>query len=608
MPQSYQILTEDEAETVEPVNLGTADSTVGALSVDVAMGGVLVGLRSGEIRLVSVDTGVDLGTMTGHRGPVTQIAVDPVGQLNASASFDGRIILWDRRSWQPVGTLDGHQGPVTSIAFSHDGSRLISGGFDRTVKIWDVSGRTVIRSLPAHSWIVASVAVSPDGALIASASRDGSARLWRSDTGGLRADLKGHGWSVSSIGFAMGGTRVVTGCWDGSIRIWDVSGECLGTIANERKRVVAIVVSPDGRHATAVLDSQELALVDCETCGLRRVIPFVGEGVTAITALTAGVGCVVATGDRRLDLWNLGGLESARPEKHDGDVSCFDLIPGGRYVVSGSYDMSLRIWDCNTRSAVSRLPLGPNAIMMQDIAVIDDGRRAVQAGIDPAKVWDLETGTLAGALSMKASPNEMESGMSAVTSVNGATVYGSTSQGNLCLWDVRSGQLIKKLNSGRSGISQLIVTADGKYAVQAAGSEKPALVIWDIDAGVAIHEIPTAGEFVIDIARVGSGFRFLTSQRDRQPRLWDTQSGTVVREFENVTGRISHIAVTPDGTRAMLVQSSRIDVLDLESGRILCSVNVVGDSVTSCIFPRLDLFMTGGDDGSVRFYRVAVKD
>jgi WD40 repeat protein len=48
------------------------------------------------------------------------------------------IDLWNVRTGARIGSLDGHRGPVTALAFSADGTRLISGGADTTAFVWTV--------------------------------------------------------------------------------------------------------------------------------------------------------------------------------------------------------------------------------------------------------------------------------------------------------------------------------------------------------------------------------------------------------------------------------------------------------------------------------------
>ena len=60
----------------------------------------------------------------------------------ATASFDTTILVWKRRSMQPlefeiVANLEGHENEVKCVTWSADGSYLASCSRDRSVWIWD---------------------------------------------------------------------------------------------------------------------------------------------------------------------------------------------------------------------------------------------------------------------------------------------------------------------------------------------------------------------------------------------------------------------------------------------------------------------------------------
>jgi WD40 repeat protein len=83
-------------------------------------------------------------SLQGHTDCVTSVAFSPDGQILASGSEDGTVILWDTATNQPIGIpfhqTDSNLG-ITSIAFSPDGRFLASSDYDGIIVVWDVSFR-----------------------------------------------------------------------------------------------------------------------------------------------------------------------------------------------------------------------------------------------------------------------------------------------------------------------------------------------------------------------------------------------------------------------------------------------------------------------------------
>jgi WD40 repeat protein len=80
--------------------------------------------------------------------PFMVLAYSPDGAVLAAGGNAGEVTLIDVATGKEIGKFRGHRGPVQALKFSADGRLLASGGYDATVVIWDAA-RVIKKGRPA---------------------------------------------------------------------------------------------------------------------------------------------------------------------------------------------------------------------------------------------------------------------------------------------------------------------------------------------------------------------------------------------------------------------------------------------------------------------------
>ena len=74
----------------------------------------------------------------GHKGCVTDIAINPTGTLIASSSEAHTVRLWNTSVCGKFKLLKCHPSPIRTVDFSNTGKYLLTGSNDKTIKIFDL--------------------------------------------------------------------------------------------------------------------------------------------------------------------------------------------------------------------------------------------------------------------------------------------------------------------------------------------------------------------------------------------------------------------------------------------------------------------------------------
>ncbi|KAM0247510.1 hypothetical protein ACHAQJ_009816 [Trichoderma viride] len=332
-------------------------------------------------------------TLEGHSEAVISVAFSADSQRIASGSRDCTVKIWDTATGTCLQTLKGHHDSVTSIAFMlADNQHIASGSHDCTVKIWDTATGACLQTLEGLIGPVTSIAWV-DGHRIASGTSADSVDIWDIAAGICLQTLEGHDNYVASIAL-IDGQRIATCSQDGTAKIWDMAtSTCLQTLRHGHRNDF-----PTGPIPIAIsADSKQVALDD----SAGRVIEIwdIATGARLQTlkrydskAFSSYGLCIASVLRDFVEIWDTATGTCLQVLKgHNGNTTSIDFSANSRYIASGSWDKTIKIWDTAINTTHSH-SLERFTFVSQWFDISTDGQYIVSESYGSVKIWDAATG------------------------------------------------------------------------------------------------------------------------------------------------------------------------------------------------------------------------
>ena len=435
-----------------------------------------------------------------HNFPVENdhytLAISPDGSSAISGSNFGDIYRWDLESREQIGTLHGHEGMVRSLTYTSDGSRIISIDSNGKLILWDAENGAILMQANVHEaggegWSVSrtpmvQVAVGPENRLAVSSAEDRALVIWDlSDPAELRS-LVGHQAPVAGVAITLDGKYALTGsgsldlggepAGDNSLRLWDVeTGDLLQVLEGHESTVIIVDVSEDGRRG-----------------------------------LTGSL-------DGTMRWWDLeNGVELQRFDAHTSGVFAIAFSSDWKYALSGSMsadtfpDDGIRLWDLETGEMLSEWdgPINSTAIIfnpdnktafadfgkLQSIDIEKDEIKevspyacctglAITADRKIAYIVD-NNDTILRSLNLETNLIIQEYGphggvrTRVSLSDDDQVLLSSGLNGNLYLWDVDTGEIIREFNANFLVVD---IDMDAKGSIGISPGPNNSAILWRLD-------------------------------------------------------------------------------------------------------------------------------
>ncbi|XP_027863648.1 striatin isoform X4 [Xiphophorus couchianus] len=290
-----------------------------------------------------------------------------------------------RKTWNPKFTLRSHFDGIRALTFHPVEPVLITASEDHTLKMWNLQKTAPakkstsldvepIYTFRAHRGAVLSVVMSSTGEQCFSGGVDGTIQCWNTpnpnidpydsyDPSVLRGELSGHTDSVWGLVYSSAHQRLLSCSADGTVRLWDANTTSPSlAVFNENKKLgvsssVDLVCSEPAHLVTSFTNGQ-IGLFNMETRQLvlsmeSNLEPGTPCQINKVLSHPTFPITITAQEDRHIKFFdNNSGKLIHSMVAHLDAVTSLAVDPNGLYLMSGSHDCSIRLWNLESKTCI----------------------------------------------------------------------------------------------------------------------------------------------------------------------------------------------------------------------------------------------------------------
>ncbi|XP_052767005.1 striatin-3-like isoform X7 [Mya arenaria] len=287
-------------------------------------------------------------TLRSHFDGVRTLAFHPTEPVLITGSEDHTLKLWNLQKTvpakkaasldvEPVYTFRAHVGPVLCLAVSGSGEQCYSGGLDSTIRCWNIPSSNID---PYDSF----------------------------DSNVLQDTMIAHTDAVCGLSIHNTKTQLLSCSADGTVRLWSpgTKSPLLNTFTVDSEDGVPTSVDfvrCDPGQMVAAYTSANTYLFDLETS--KQVLTLETKQNTEAGSNNQ-INCIVnhptlpvtitAHEDRHIRFFDINtGKMIHSMVAHLDAVTCLAVDPNGLYLLSGSHDCSIRLWNLDSKTCVQEI-------------------------------------------------------------------------------------------------------------------------------------------------------------------------------------------------------------------------------------------------------------
>ncbi|RLT05247.1 MAG: hypothetical protein DWI21_13140 [Planctomycetota bacterium] len=228
--------------------------------------------------------------------------------------------------------------------------------------------------------------------------------------------------------------------------------------------------------------------------------------------------------------------------------------PDGKTLAVGTHN-AVQLWNVAEKKSISTWKTGSG--YARSLAFLPGGQKLVIGAYQSVSVWDVVSGAKERDL-----PKHRGFVTSLAVSPDGKLLATGCDDEAARLIRLEDGALLKTLEHDRDPVQCVAFSADGKTLATAAGDEtrvtRPGIAkLWDVESGKLIRDFEGMTKVATSIAFADNGTKLIVGSADEKAYVFEVESGKPLGFFGGHSRPVTSIAMSLDGQTAITGSGGR---------------------------------------------------
>ena len=223
---------------------------------------------------------------------------------------------------------------------------------------------------------------------------------------------------------------------------------------------------------------------------------------------------------------------------HEGVVWSVSFSPDGKFLASGSWDNTVKVWEVGNWREVVTLRHGD---FVWSVTFSPDGKFLASGSSDnTAKVWEIRSWREVATLS------EHKGGVLSVSfSPDGKFLASGSWDYTVKVWEVGSWQEVTTLSGHKGDVNSVSFSPDRKFL--ASGSHDNTVKVWEIGSWREVVTLRGHGDSVNSVSFSPDGEFLASGSRDTTVKIWQVGRWKEVATLSGHRDDVWSVSFSPDG-------------------------------------------------------------